>query len=319
MHRVLISSMVLLAAGCVAAPISPPAPALGTPEAAAPGAPPAAPGCDVVPALSKAGADRDAAYSALDAAGRSQILLTLPDCLENPDPAIRDGYAFEMSALILRGGDTDEAAVRTLMTGLLDRLARAEADPNGFRGPFAALALAEVARVDRITPFLSEEERWDLLMAAAGYLEGLTDYRGFSDTEGWRHGIAHTADLLMQMSLNPHLTKPQAEVILSAIASQAGPTGHAYIFGESDRLAAPVIYLAFKETFTAEEWSAWFLSLWPPEDPLRETAYTSEAALTKLHNLRAFTRAVYVSAVASKDERLKPVAGAAFAFLNLLP
>ncbi|MDP1554055.1 MAG: hypothetical protein Q8L84_01235, partial [Hyphomonas sp.] len=159
MHRVLISSMVLLAAGCVAAPISPPAPALGTPEAAASVAPPAAPGCDVVPALSKAGANRDAAYSALDAASRSQILLTLPDCLENPDPAIRDGYAFEMSALILRGGDTDEAAVRTLMTGLLDRLARAGEDPNGFRGPFAALALAEVARVDRITPFLSEEER----------------------------------------------------------------------------------------------------------------------------------------------------------------
>lgn len=312
MRRMLICLAALLAAACAATPGVPSAAALSAPSALMPA-------CTPAPELLAAGAARDAAYTALDAAARSRILLTLPDCLESPDPAIRDGYAFEMASLILRSGETDTDTVRTLMAALLDRLARAGEDPGGFRGPFAALALAEVARVDRITPFLSEEERWDVLMAATSYLEGLTDYRGFSGTEGWRHGVAHTGDLLMQMSLNAYLTRPQAEVILGAIAVKAGTPDHAYVFGESERLAAPVIYLAFKETFTAEEWDAWFQSLWPPDDPLREDVHASEAALAKLHNLKAFTQAVYVSALASNDERMKPVAGAAFAFLNLLP
>lgn len=190
---------------------------------------------------------------------------------------------------------------------------------NGFRGPFAALALAEVGRTDRIAPWMSEAERSELIAAASAYLAALTDYRGFSEADGWRHGVAHTADLLMQLSLNPQLTKPQAEAILAAIALKAGAPGHAYVFGESERLAAPVTYLAFKETFTADEWSAWFTSLWPPEDPARDTVFKSEASLARLHNLRAFAQSVYVNAMASDDARMKPVAGAALQFLKGLP
>jgi hypothetical protein len=309
MQRASLVCVLLLAAACAAAPA--PAPPLSDAELVS--------SCKPVPALYAEGPLRDDAYMALGAADRTEILLSLPDCLEAPDPAVRDGYAFEMLSLILRGGEQSEETVRTLKADLLGRLARSGDDENGFRGPFAMLALAEVARVDRITPFLSEEERWDLLIVAKAYLESLSDYRGYSNTEGWRHGVAHTADLLMQMSLNAHLTRPQAEEILAAIAQKVGTPDHAYIFGESERLAAPVTYLAFKEIFAAEEWSNWFISLWPPEDPLREVAYKSEAALTKLHNLRAFAQSVYISAVASNDDRMKPVAGAAFQFLNQLP
>lgn len=315
MRRAQISGFVLLIAACASAQT----PYSGTMP---PGYDPAHPEkrqCLVVTTLYSGGPARDAAYSEMDAAERGEVLLGLPGCLDVADPAFRDGYAFEVLSLILRGSDQPESTVRTLQTMLLDDLATADEDRNGFRGPFAVLALAEVARVDRIIPFLSEEERWDLLMAAKSYLAGLEDYRGFTEGEGWRHGVAHTADLLMQMSLNAHLTKPQAEEILVAIASKVAPENHAYIFGESERLAAPVIYLAWKETFTAEEWETWFGALWPAEDPLRENAYKSEAALTKLHNLRAFAQSVYVSAVASNDDRMKPLAGAAFQFLNQLP
>lgn len=252
-------------------------------------------------------------------ADKAALALSLTDCLENPDPALRDDYAFTTLSALLRSGDIDTETLRTLKTELLARFADANADMNGFRGPFAALALAEVARTDRISPWMSEAERSELIAAANTYLAALTDYRGFSEAGGWRHGVAHTADLLMQLSLNPQLTKSQAEALLAAIALKAGTPDHAYVFGESERLAAPVTYLAFKETFTAEEWSAWFTSLWPPEDPARETVFKSEASLTRLHNLRAFAQSVYVSAMASNDDRMKPVAGAALQFLKQLP
>ncbi len=321
MRRVLISVAAFGLASCASNPAEPTAPAKAEPviTASAEASPPALPRCDTAPALLKPGAARDSAFTALGTAGRMALLQTLPDCLEHPDPALRDVYAFELLSLILRGEGQNAEILRPLKADLLARLASADADPSGFRGPFAALALAEVARTDRIATWMSEAERSALITAAHAYLETLTDYRGYSEAEGWRHGVAHTADLLMQLSLNPQLTKPQAEAILAAIASKVGTPEHAYMFGESERLAAPVTYLAFKETFTAEEWSAWFAGLWPPEDPLREDAYTSEAALRKLHNLKAFTQSVYINAVASNDDRMKPVAGAAFEFLNQLP
>jgi len=250
---------------------------------------------------------------------QATLLLALPDCLEDPDPAVRDSYAFTTLSEILRSGGQDAETVRRLMSKLLDRLARADEDPDGFRGPFAVLALAEVARVDRLSPFLTEEERWDLLMAGKAFLAGLDDYRGFSDTEGWRHGVAHSADLLMQLSLNPHLSKPQADEILAAIASKAGTPDHAYVFGEDERLAAPVLYLARKKLLTPEEWSAWFTGLWPADDPLRDNIYGSEAALTKRHNLRAFVQTVYVNAVAAPDDAYAPLDAAAFGLLVILP
>jgi hypothetical protein len=246
-------------------------------------------------------------------------LLSLLPCLEHPDPATRDAYAFGSLSGSLRGGTYPPETLRRLKTGLTDMLARAGTDPGGFRGPFAVLALSEVARTDRIEPWMTEAERSGLISLAQMYLAQLSDYRGYSDTEGWRHGVAHTADLLMQLSLNSQLTKPQAEQILAAVALKVGAPQHAYVFGESERLAAPVMYLAQKQMFTEAEWTAWLTGLWPADDELRKTAYASEGALAKLHNLRAFGQAVYVSADASGDEAYAPLARAALELLKGLP
>ncbi|MFN3912795.1 DUF2785 domain-containing protein [Hyphomonas sp.] len=287
--------------------------------ASAPPAPPATSACTVPAGLAVMDGTWLETTRAMSADAKAALVLSLPDCLESPDPAVRDGYAYETLSGLLRGEAVGPDTLRPLKAELLSRLARADEDPGGFRGPFAALALAEVARTDRIAPWMDEDERSALIAAAHLYLASLTDYRGFSDTEGWRHGIAHTADLLMQLSLNPHLTKPQAEAILSAIAVKAGTPDHAYVFGENERLAAPVMYLAQRDLFTAGEWESWFTGLWPAGDPLRESAYTSEAVLNRLHNLRAFAQSVYVSAVASHETAYAAVGGAALTMLNQLP
>ncbi len=277
-----------------------------------------APAC--APAAQFAGLEsREAAISAMPEAARVALAMDMIACLENPDPAIRDGFAYEAYVTLMRGKLVDVAAVKTLQAALLAKLADADGDPGGFRGPFAALVLAETARVDRLKSYMTPEERDALIAAAAAYLSGLTDYRGFSDAEGWRHGVAHTADLLMQLSLNPELTKPQAEAILAAVALKVAPSDHAYVFGEGGRLAHPVLYLAQRRFLTDEEWADWFAGLWPAEDPLWRDVYGSEAALAKLHNLRAFSDAVYISATAGDDERLGGVAAAAFATLSGLP
>ncbi len=303
--------LLLLVAACASAP----APATPEPSPPAVSALP----CPAAARLAALGDERARGEAILDMdpAARRALASSLLPCLADPDPALRDGVAYSALSQMMRSQLIAADAVSTLRDELLAMLA-AE-DEAGFAQPFAALVLAEVARTDRVAPWMSPDERSALIEAAHAYLATLTDYRGFSDIEGWRHGVAHTADLLMQLSLNPDLTRPQAEAILAAVALKVGTPEHAYIFGESERLAAPVMYLARREFFTAEEWAAWFAGLWPADDPLREAAYSSQAALTKLHNLRAFAQTIHVSAKASNQATYDPVAAGAFALLTSLP
>ncbi len=261
---------------------------------------------------------RGQAIFKLTSTEREAMARALLPCLGDPDPLLRDDVAYSVLSHMMRNELIGPETVAGLRQDLLSQLAGPD-DEDGFARPFAALVLAEIARTDRIAPWMSDAERDGLIAAAHDYLAGLTDYRGFSDREGWRHGVAHAADLLMQLSLSPQLTKPQAEAILAAVALQAGPTGHAYVFGESDRLAAPVLYLARRDFLDEDAWTAWFAGLWPNDDPLRTSAYASSAALTKLHNLRALSRTIYTGAAASEAEAYAPVRRAALAFLNALP
>ena len=70
-------------------------------------------------------------------------------------------------------------------------------DAAGLAQPFAAMVLVEVARADRIDQHLSAVERTELVQAGSDYLSSVRDYRGYVQKEGWRHAVAHAADLMM--------------------------------------------------------------------------------------------------------------------------
>ncbi len=290
-------------------------------QAACASVPPPMPSpCAAASYVPLSGDERDAAIKSMAPSDRTHLAFDLVQCLENPDPAIRDGFAYESYVTLLRGDLIETHAIRDLKGRLLENLEHADEDPGGFRGPFAALVLSEVARTDRLAAWMDDDERSELVSAAAIFLSGLEDYRGFDDRDGWRHGIAHTADLLMQLSLNPNLTGDQAQAILVVVAGKVAPDGHAYVFGESERLAAPVLYLARSGLVAADAWNVWFATLGPEGDPVAwQGAYTTEAGLARLHNTRAFAEAVYVSATASGDPAFGPVSGAALNLLKVLP
>ena len=96
-------------------------------------------------------------------------------------------------------------------------------DALGYPAIVSALTLSEIARTDRIKPWMTDDERQELVDAAATFLSGVTDYRAFSDKEGFVHAVAHGADFALQLALNPAITKPQLDRLLAAIAMQVAP------------------------------------------------------------------------------------------------
>ena len=241
---------------------------------------------------------RAAKWELADHARRQVLAVAMLDCLSDPDPVLRDERGFESLQFWMRGGRLDPATLQTIRTALLARLRGPDA--GGFGQPFAALVMAEVVRADRIKPFMSEAERADVVRAAVAYVSSVRDYRGFDEKEGWRHGVAHGADMLLQLSVHPTLTRADHLAILAAVTTQlSAPAAqvppHFYRYGEGERLMAPVFYLARRSSLEAADWEAWFATLAPPPGA------GTQAALARRHNLKSFLMPLYVSLAESSD------------------
>lgn len=256
-------------------------------------------------------------FALQDAAARRMLAMELVGCLASANPALRDGIAYEALAKWMRAGELDAARLRDLRERLYAML---DGDPGeGFAHPFAALVLAEVARTDRVAPWMPADERAVMVERAAAYVEGVRDYRGYDDAQGWRHGVAHGADWLMQLALNPALDRAGADRILAAVAVQAVPTsGHAYVSGEPERLARPVLFVAQRGLHSNEEWRAWFAALVPRIGDA-SLAYRDAGWLARRHDLLAFLSAVYIETDNSKDAEIAAIKPAVIAALRTMP
>lgn len=246
------------------------------------------------------------------------IAQALLNCVGHPNSTIRDGLVFETVTHVLRSNLVTIKEVKDLKTNLLNALN--SPDSEGFGQPFAALLLSEIARVDRIFNFLTEDERSEFVGQAATYVINVNDYRGYSDEDGWRHGIAHGADWLMQLALNPNITSTDKALIRDAVASQLMPHQHSYIFGEPERLSRPILFLAASQSYSVEEWSDWLKTISDPS-PLDNwgEAFTSENHLARLHNIKAFINAIYINASVSGNEGVKMLQSGSLDVLRTLP
>lgn len=247
---------------------------------------------------------RQGDFAIEDADRRNQMAIALLACTGDPDPEIRDGIVYEGLATWLRGRQLAPETVQTLREGLLRQL-RATDDANGFLKPFAALDLSEVVRSDRVDAVFTPAQREEIVEAADDYLRGVRDYRGFSETEGWRHGVAHGADLVLQLVLNPRIDAAQVRRLLGAVAAQVSPSGAVfYVYGEPDRLARAVFHAYRRGDLAASEWESWFHSIASPA-PLGawSDAWSTQAGLAKRHNTLAFLRALQLAGMSAADER----------------
>ena len=135
----------------------------------------------------------------------------------------------------------------------------------------------------------------------------MRDYRGFDPVQGWRHGVAHGADLELQLALNPALERAALDQIIGAVAARVAPPGeHFYIYGESERLARPIAYVARRGLHDAAFWNGSLMALASPA-PLAsgDKGFKTRAGLARKHNTQAFVQVLYVMARESGDAALQ--------------
>lgn len=240
---------------------------------------------------------------------RNQLAVNLLKCLASTDPEIRDGVVYEANSKWLRGELLSAKTVQQQFDLLTHLLNQPNKDKNNFEQPFAALLLAEVVRVDRISPYLSDSDRQKAVATAVSFMNNIEDFRGFDDKHGWRHSVAHTADIMLQLALNKQTTAEQHLHMLNAITNKVVPVkNHFYIYGEERRLALPFLYLALQNKLTAEQIEKRIKSIAAPA-PFKSwnDVYKSNKGLAKLHNTRGFLQSLSTLTAQSKQEILKTI------------
>ena len=240
---------------------------------------------------------------------RNKIAPKLLACLGHKDPKIRDGVVYEASSYWLRNQLLAPETIKTMFNDLVNAMEQPNQDDDNFTQPFAALVFSEVVRADRVAPYLSDGERQKAVGVATRYMQNITDYRGFDETDGWRHAVAHTADVFLQLSLNKNISKAQLNQMLSAIEGQVSPSNqHAYLFGEPKRLAMAFIYIVLRGEHTTAEITQFVDKLTNPA-PFSNwgSVYNSKQGLAKLHNTRHFIYSIFAITGQSKNPKLKAI------------
>lgn len=254
-------------------------------------------------------------------AERNSLALSLAKCLSNIDPVIRDDISFTALSEWLRGNKLNITTKLSLFNSLLAVVNSPVDDNDGVYKSFATLTLSELARADRKQPYLSNEQRKNLVNITTSHFKAIKDYRGFDEAIGWRHAIAHSADLFMQLSLNPEIEKPELDLMLNALAKQVNAkNNHFYIYGEPRRLARATLYIYHRGLHSNEEWQNWFTSVTAPAPFTQwQEVYTSQVGLAKLHNTRAFISELFALSQSSKNNsiiKIKESSGDALKAIN---
>lgn len=254
-------------------------------------------------------------------AERHKLAMQLLHCLAIPNADIRDGVAFTGLSNWLRGNKLTIEMHRLMFTTLIENFGIETLDEHGVYQPFVALVLSELARADRKSPFLDAKQRQFLVTKSTTYMAEINDYRGFDEIVGWRHNVAHTADIFLQLALNPAITQGQLTDMLNAIGQQVLPTNvHFYTYGEPERLATAMLYILLQNMHSEQDWQNWLQRYITPA-PLKnwQQAYTSQQGLAKLHNARAFLSTVFASIADSNNEQLKMLKPALVNTFDKLP
>jgi hypothetical protein len=260
---------------------------------------------------------RAASFQVADNAERQRLALALSACLGDPRSEVRDDIAYSALSTWLRSEALDAGVRLELLRSLSEQLWAANA--NALKRSFSALALSEVVRTDRVSAWMDDAQRTGLVDVAASFISSIRDRRGFDPEVGWRHAVAHGADLAAQLAFNPKISAAQCRQLLTALALQIAPAGaDAYIDAEPQRLARAVSLIAARLHDGEDAWRARFRAWAPAQGWMYEMR--TPVGLARIHNVKAFLQALYVETHRRNEAIVaEPLLHAVGAELDALP
>lgn len=225
----------------------------------------------------------------------TDLTADLVEMLGSPDPARRDDIGYELLARWVEAGVYDDFLASlgdAVIRGLVVDLGVPSGD-SVFRRSFSALALASCVERDNESRLLTVDVVMRWAEAALSWFARERDERGWVESQGWAHTIAHGADLIGAFAASPHLTAPHLGVLLDVITERVGSTASAFQAGEEDRLSLTVLTILQRNLLLVEVVEAWLGTLGRLSEQTRATALGNAGPTLAAHNATLLLRALF--------------------------
>lgn len=202
----------------------------------------------------------------LDLINLNELIEFMLKNIGNTDGYLRDNLIYRgFCELILNEQFTEEQLVLILKTCLDNEhlyLNITHNDPSDevFTRSFSALVITLILGIDRENRSLPEKLAVEAIDRSIHYLFLENDYRGFDNTKGWAHTVAHGSDLLTEAIRHPLMMDFQ--LVCSALQSLKSclHTEYALIDEEEERML-PVIDALLDKGLTDEQLLTWIKGL----------------------------------------------------------
>ena len=213
------------------------------------------------------------------------------------DPFLRDDLIYTAFGKLVMSDHLTEEQLTYLLTICLDeehlfyRIAERGAD-SVFTRSFSVLVVALILEKDREARFLSENRIAAVREACFRYLREEQDTRGYVETKGWAHSIAHGADALVELMKHPSFNLEKMDECLEVIEECLFKEATTYVDDEDERLLFAIEAL-LDQGLSEEHLSKWIESLSTELEGLfQQKGYSVEFFHTKGNVLR-FMKSCY--------------------------
>jgi hypothetical protein len=177
----------------------------------------------------------------------------LLEMLSSPDPVERDDIAYLGMVQRIGSGSEDDDLV-----ALGDEIAGRLEDGEIQTRSFAALILGEVVERDQVTGLATGEAVLRWRDAFAGWYATEQDLRGWDDSLGWLHAVAHGADTLARFGRSARLDRDDLRGLLDvACARLLAPTGFVLRDQEDDRLGYALALVLSRPELSEDDSVRW--------------------------------------------------------------
>lgn len=207
----------------------------------------------------------------------------LATALVSPDPVLRDEHAYTAAARWIERGHLDEV-LQELGDGAAGRFTHPAVQARSFAPLLLRCVLARGQAAPGTVP-QDAAERW--YAAFASWYPAERDTRGWDDSLGWLHAVAHGADAAAAFAVTlPHHGTRILE--LCARRMTATDTAHRYEQLEDARLARALTRVLLTPGLTAHEATRWLAVIEEALEgggpgPVPPWAFNTFATLQSLH------------------------------------
>lgn len=178
-----------------------------------------------------------------------KLLSSMLNFIGDPDPILRDELIYSAFCTFVADG----CFSKNTLSELTDKLISEdfifwhinEDDVFGvFRRSFSVLFLAETLSRHAAKKYLSEKQIDNVKNALIKYINNERDLRGYDETYGWAHAVAHTSDAFCAL-FDCGIMQKDSEEILYAIQNKF-MRGEKIFDAEEDERAASFVYKIIK-------------------------------------------------------------------------